>query len=71
MKIKEYIILLEENGLFLHIENELIRCEDCESWQTDWKPKGCEHEDVHFCEVIGRVVCVDHYCGYAERKKDK
>lgn len=29
MKIKEYIILLDEDGLFLHIEDELIRCEDC------------------------------------------
>ena len=50
---------------------EVVRCKDCESWQTDWKPKGCEHEDAHFCEMIGRVVCADHYCGYAERKKDK
>ena len=50
---------------------QIVRCKDCESWQTDWKPKGCEHEDAHFCEMIGRVVCADHYCGYAERKKDK
>ena len=49
---------------------EVVKCKDCESWQTDWKPKGCEHEDSHFCEMIGRVVCADHYCGYAERRKD-
>ena len=49
---------------------EVVRCKDCESWQTDWKPKGCEHEDAHFCEMIGRVVCADHYCGYAERKEE-
>lgn len=49
---------------------EVVRCKDCEHWQTDWKPKGCEHEDAHFCEMIGRIVCADHYCGYGERRED-
>lgn len=52
------------------VQPEIVYCKDCESWQTDWKPKGCEHEDAHFCEMIGRVVCADHYCGYAEKKTD-
>lgn len=29
MKIKEYIIILDEDGLFLHIEDELVRCKEC------------------------------------------
>ena len=70
----DYKTEIKDGEVFVDIyasePEELVRCKDCESWQTDWKPKGCEHEDSHFCEMIGRVVCADHYCGYAERRKD-
>lgn len=48
---------------------EVVRCKDCEHWDTDWCPstiKGVEH----WCGMIDLVTGPDFFCGHGERKKE-
>lgn len=47
---------------------ELVRCKDCEFWQTDWIPNTGGDRGCHYCEMMDSFTEPLNYCGYAERK---
>ena len=50
-------------------EPEIIRCKDCENWDTTWQndwAKGC-----HYCPLIDGIRNGDWYCADAERRTDE
>ena len=51
-----------------YAQPEIIRCKDCENYQTDWKP---QDSDGHYCAVMDRVMEDDGFCSYAERRQDE
>lgn len=44
----------------------VIRCRDCEAWQTDWNPS---IPDRHYCAVMDSMMKADDFCSYGERKE--
>lgn len=46
---------------------EVVRCRDCENWDTEWKPSHAE-EGQYFCPILGCVTDADFYCGCGKRK---
>ena len=44
----------------------IVRCKDCENWQTDWNPS---IPDRHYCAVIDSMMKADDFCSYGERMK--
>ena len=44
----------------------VIRCKDCEYWQTDWQPHGGMG---HYCPMIDLVTNSLFYCAEGERKE--
>lgn len=48
---------------------EVVRCKDCENWDTDWCPSHSAKEK-HWCSMIDFVTEPDFFCGYGERKKE-
>lgn len=52
---------------FIREEPEaVVRCKDCEYWDTDWQP----HGTGHFCAMIDLVTNSLFYCAEGERKED-
>lgn len=47
---------------------EVVRCKDCEFWQTDWIPNTGGDRGCHYCEMMDSFTEPLNYCGYAERK---
>ena len=48
---------------------EIIRCKDCENWDTTWQndwPK-----NYHYCPLIDGIRNGDWYCADAERRTDE
>lgn len=45
----------------------LVRCRDCENWDTDWVPNHAG-EGQYFCPILGQVTDTDFYCGCGRRK---
>ena len=43
----------------------VVRCKDCENWQTDWNPS---IPDRHYCAVMDSMMKADDFCSYGERK---
>lgn len=50
------------------VQPEIIRCEDCEHWDTTWTND--YSPDYHYCPIIDGVRKGDFYCADAERRKD-
>ena len=46
---------------------EVVRCRECENWDTDWEPSHAE-KGQYFCPILGQVTDTDFYCGCGERK---
>lgn len=44
---------------------EIIRCKDCEQWQTDWESS---MGDGHFCPDIDLVTDGNFFCGFADKR---
>ena len=44
----------------------VVRCRDCENWQTDWNPS---IPDRHYCAVMDSMMKADDFCSYGERKE--
>lgn len=44
----------------------VVRCDDCENWQTDWNPT---IPDRHYCAVMDSMMKADDFCSYGERKE--
>ena len=45
---------------------ELVRCKNCENWDSDWSL--CWDEHKHYCGMIDGCTDADFYCAYGERK---
>lgn len=52
----------------LSAQPEIIRCEECENWQTTWQNGWSPN--YHYCAVVDGVRRNDFYCGDAERRND-
>ena len=44
----------------------VVRCKDCENWQTDWNPS---IPDRHYCAVMDSMMKAEDFCGYGERRE--
>ena len=44
----------------------VVRCRDCEAWQTDWNPS---IPDRHYCAVMDSMMKADDFCSYGERRE--
>lgn len=47
----------------------VVRCKDCENWDTDWKPADAE-DGEHFCLVFAHTSMPDDFCSRGERRCD-
>ena len=45
---------------------QVVRCRDCEVWQTDWNPS---IPDRHYCAVMDSMMKADDFCSYGERRE--
>ena len=48
---------------------EIIRCKDCNNWDTTWQNDWAKN--YHYCPVIDGVRNGDWYCADAERRIDE
>ena len=48
---------------------EVVRCGECENWQSGWKPSAAK-DGTHFCAIVGICTRADWYCADGERKDD-
>lgn len=48
---------------------EVVRCKDCEFWQTDWIPNRGGDKGCHYCAMIDGSTEPLMYCAYGERKE--
>ena len=46
---------------------KVVRCKDCENWQTDWNPA---IPDRHYCAVMDSMMKADDFCSYGERREE-
>lgn len=46
---------------------EVIRCRDCENWDTEWEPKG----GGHYCGMIDSTTSEVFYCAFGEKRENK
>ena len=44
----------------------VVRCQDCENWQTDWNPS---IPDRHYCAVIDSMMKAEDFCSYGKRRE--
>ena len=47
---------------------EIIRCKDCEDYQTDWETS---YPNRHYCATMDSMMPEDGFCSYAERRTDE
>lgn len=47
---------------------EIIRCKDCEDYQTDWETS---YPNEHYCATMDRMMPEDGFCSNAERREVK
>lgn len=47
----------------------VVRCKDCDNWETDWKPADAE-DGEHFCLVFAHTSMPDDFCSRGERRCD-
>ena len=47
---------------------QVVRCKDCENWDTSWKPTRATGEE-HWCSAHDIYMRPNDYCSMAERKK--
>ena len=45
---------------------EIIRCKDCENWDTTWQNDFAPN--YHYCPIIDGTYSGDFYCAKAERR---
>lgn len=55
---------LEQNDIV-----PVIRCKDCVSWDTSWKPV-MAIEGAYWCSTHDTYMLADDYCSMAERTKE-
>ena len=49
---------------------DIVRCKECENWQTDWVPEEYECvEDLHYCAVVDGCKFDDFFCADGERRE--
>jgi len=48
---------------------EVIRCKDCENWDTTWQNDWMKN--CHFCPLVDGTRNGDFYCADAERRTDE
>lgn len=45
---------------------QVVRCKDCDNWDTEWKPIwGTER----YCFTLDHITAGNFFCAYGERKK--
>lgn len=49
------------------IQPEIVRCKDCQDYQTDWSPSG--KTGRHYCATMDSFMLPDGFCSYAERRE--
>ena len=50
---------------------DVVRCRECQNWETDWEPIYFDHENPrYFCGEIDRYPGGDWFCSMGERRKD-
>ena len=46
---------------------KVVRCRDCEAWQTDWNPA---IPDRHYCAVMDSMMKADDFCSYGVKREE-
>ena len=49
-------------------ELKVVKCKDCENYQTDWDPKSAY--ETHYCSMIDTFMPPYGFCSYGERRTD-
>ena len=50
---------------------KVVRCKDCENWDTEWQPVLCKsNRVVHYCPILDRVTAENMFCAYGERREN-
>jgi hypothetical protein len=46
----------------------VVRCKDCEHWDTEWTPECAKDEpmECHWCNYIDLITDEDFFCAYGE-----
>ena len=69
---KEVIMEYQEEGhefSKLKRKEEIIRCRDCQYWDTTWQNDYAP--DHHYCSLVDGVRNGNFYCADAERKQQE
>ena len=48
---------------------EVVRCEDCEYWDTTWNPKAAK-DGEHYCPATDLFTTPDWFCADGERRSN-
>lgn len=49
---------------------QVVRCKDCEDWDTEWKPVfGGNDSETHYCPMLDMTTVGDFFCSYGKRKE--
>lgn len=49
---------------------EVVRCEKCVNWDTDWQPERGQEGD-HYCKMLCDATAPGFYCGFGELKQEE
>lgn len=51
---------------------EVVRCRECEHWETDWKPHGFKPDNPrYFCDYCDLFPAGDWFCADGQRREEK
>ena len=52
------------------VQSAVVRCKDCEDWDTEWKPVfGRNDSETHYCPMLDMTTEGDFFCSYGKRKE--
>lgn len=62
---KDSACFLIENAPTIEPQPEIVRCEHCVDWQTDW-----DYDDRHYCATMDNFMLPTDFCSYGDRRQD-
>ena len=68
-RMSEWIVEITDGVPHTRKMTPLVRCKECENWDTEWQPVfGKSNIVMHYCPMIDRVTAEDMFCAYGKRK---
>ena len=49
---------------------EIVRCKDCENWETSWTPHGVSDGSRHYCAPLDLFPSADWFCADGKKRTE-